>query len=315
MPQNPTILLLSNREDFTTDFIATKLHEKNYSYIRINSEDITEYGFTVVPGEQMVVGHKNSLIDISDIRSIYFRRVPSVFQDNNFQNDRTFINRERKEFLEGLSLSLIAYWINPLQATIFGERKLFQLTEASKLGLRIPKTIITNDPKQASAFLKSHQNVIAKPISHGFMIENGEAYSIYTNQISLSSFDSLEHLIEAPILLQEKVDNKRDIRVTIVGTTIYSVAIEKDDNSIVDWRRPGVNKHYSICDLSKKLANKLFELNKKLGLIYSAIDLIQQSDGSYVFLEVNPVGEWLWLELELGLKISDEIIKCLSGGN
>lgn len=315
MPEKPSILLLSNRDDLTTDFIATKLQEKNCSYIRINSEDIIERGFTIVPGKIMQVSYKDSFADISEIRSVYFRRVPSVFQNDISQSDRNFINRERKEFIEGLALSLNALWVNQLQATILGERKVFQLNMASKIGIRIPKTIITNEPRQARLFLEQNKNAIAKPVSHGLTIEDGEAYSIYTNQIDPSSFDSIKQLIEAPILLQENVDNKRDIRVTLIGTCIYSVAIEKDDNSIVDWRRPEIKKHYSVCDLPVELKNQLLELNKNLELVYSAIDLIQRHDGSYVFLEVNPVGEWLWLELELGLQISDEIIKCLSMGN
>lgn len=311
MHEKPSVLLLSNRDDLTTDFVATRLREKEYPYLRINSEDIIERPFCFVPGQRMETKSNEKSIDLSSIRSVYFRRVPSVFLPDDRTTDRNFVNRERKEFIEGLALALNAEWMNPLQATLSGERKLHQLQNAARIGLKTPKTIITNDVAEAKSFTRLFPKVIAKPISHGFTIEEGEAYSIYTNEIEPTAFDSLDSIIEVPIFLQERVENKCDIRVTIVGETVFSVAIEKDDRSVVDWRRPGVKKRYSNCQLPDGYLAQLKALNHELGLVYSAIDLIQRQNDDLVFLEVNPVGEWLWLELELGLPISQEILKWL----
>jgi len=111
--------------------------------------------------------------------------------------------------------------------------------------------------------------------------------------------------------MQEMVPNKADIRVTLVGEEVFSASIIKEDTSTVDWRRPEGKKVYESHTLPQALSESLLLLNRRMGLIYSAIDLILTPDEEYVFLEVNPVGEWLWLELELGLPISDRILRQL----
>lgn len=312
MTKRPSILLLSNRDDLTTDFIASKLHEQGTEYIRINSEDITEREFTIVPNKSIWIGSGDSEVSLNFINSIYFRRIPSVFLPDQNQSHRNFINRERKDFLEGLSLCFNAYWLNPLWATLAGERKIFQLMLAKEIGLRPPETIVSNNPKKVSEFIDKYIDVIIKPITHGFLVEGGEAFSIYTSTLDRSAINSMDQLFEAPVLVQQKIATGLDIRATIVGENVYSVAIEKEDKTAIDWRRPELKKNFNICDLPIKLQKKLILLNQRLGLTYSAIDLIQQKDEEFYFLEVNPVGEWLWLELELGLPISDDIIHNLT---
>jgi glutathione synthase/RimK-type ligase-like ATP-grasp enzyme len=52
---------------------------------------------------------------------------------------------------------------------------------------------------------------------------------------------------------------------------------------------------------------------ESLHLTFGAIDMIQTPDGDYVFLEVNPSKQWLWLDDMLGFGISDTIAEWLAG--
>jgi putative transposase len=49
-----------------------------------------------------------------------------------------------------------------------------------------------------------------------------------------------------------------------------------------------------------------------LGLAYGAVDLILEPSGNYVFLEVNSMGQWHWIEHLVGLPISEAIAEFLA---
>jgi hypothetical protein len=46
-----------------------------------------------------------------------------------------------------------------------------------------------------------------------------------------------------------------------------------------------------------------------LGLRYGAFDFVRTPDDRFVFLEVNPTGEWAWLEEHLALPMRDAFIR------
>lgn len=313
MTTTPQIILLTNRDDFTCDYLIDKIRS-NYgdviSYFRINSEDIINTIYEYDAKGKLIISHNSINYDLAKVKSVYFRRVSTVFPSSLDNNNNNFINRERRDFLEGVLLSLKAKWINPLFATIQGERKLFQLSIANKLGLKIPSTLVTNDPKKIKEFIKRKPAII-KPISHGLQVTNEKTFSIYTSTINQNDIQDEKQLFEVPSYIQEKIENKSDIRVTVIDKNIFAVSIKKDNDEEIDWRKPTVIKSYSIISLPNEINDKLLKLNNELGLRYSAIDLIQTSDDDYIFLEVNPAGEWVWLERELELEISNKIIKAL----
>jgi glutathione synthase/RimK-type ligase-like ATP-grasp enzyme len=118
-------------------------------------------------------------------------------------------------------------------------------------------------------------------------------------------------LLESPVLVQNKLQNFRDIRVTVIGEQIFAVEIETDELLKTDWRKPNISKKYNLHVLPESIRTLIYELHQKLGLIYSAFDFILTPSGEYYFLETNPAGEWVWLERELGLEISNSIINEL----
>ncbi len=304
-------LFITNRDDISIEYLISKLRNFNSDYLRINSDDLNKINFEINPNGSYVCHISNETFELDSVKTVFFRRIPSKFE--NFENDidAPYLNNERKHFLEGVFLSLSqAKWINPMFATQIAERKILQLRLAKQFGLIIPKTIVTNNSIKADEFLKSNESSIIKPVSNGLQVLTDKTYSIYTSEIESTFFENYEKEItfETPVLLQEKLQNKFDIRVIIIGETIFSVAINKLDKNEVDWRKPEIEKEYSLIQLPKSLEQNLILYHKHLNLVYSAIDLIQTVDNQFVFLEINPVGEWVWLENELGLSISNSLI-------
>ncbi|MGK9118318.1 hypothetical protein [Olivibacter jilunii] len=313
MKMTTKTLFLTNRDDVSIEYLLSKFRDKSASYLRINSEDIDLIDFEVQPNGVTRCYVENTEYDLSSVKSVLFKRVPTKFNIPIDDEDRAYLVNERKHFFEGLYLTLEkAKWINPMFATHIAERKLFQLKVASKIGLKIPKSILTNKLSLALNFLDNNPLSIIKPISNGLQIVKDKAYSIYTTAITKDIFKELqlEETFGTPVFLQERISNNYDIRVTIVGEKIFAVRIGKEGDG-VDWRKPEVKKEYKLIDLPITLHQKLLKLNEYFGMIYSAIDLILTPEGEYIFLEINPVGEWVWLEKELDIDISDTLIKEL----
>lgn len=311
---NIKILFITNRDDISVDYLISKLKLKTKAYLRINSEDINIIDFNINPNGEFHLNINNKNYNLKNVMSVVFKRTPSKFDFDNQDSNQPYLNNERKHFFEGLYLCLNkAKWINPMFSTHIAERKLFQLNQANKFGLKTPDSIITNNPVNADKFLQKHNKSIIKPISNGLQVVNDDIYSIYTSEIKKDFFSLYENskLFETPVFLQERIENESDIRVVIINEKVFAVRIQKNDKLEVDWRKPEVIKTYSNIKLPKKISNLLIKLNKSFGLIYSAIDLIKKPDGQFIFLEINPVGEWVWLESELKLNISETLIKEL----
>lgn len=306
-------VFLTNRDDVSVEYLIDKFRQRSERYLRINSEDLELIDYEVDPGGPIQCQIDDVTFDLSNVRTVLFKRVPSKFNNPPDYEDKAYLNSERKHFLEGLYLSFSqAKWVNPMFATHAAERKVFQLRVAASLGLSIPRSIITNKYKIAMQFLTDNSSAIIKPISNGLQVLKDKTYSIYTSDINLTVFRGLElaDTFETPVFLQEKIKNAGDIRVTIVGQSIFSVRITKEGDE-VDWRKPEIKKAYTLIKLPVELEKKLLALNKSFQMVYSAIDLIITPTGEYIFLEINPVGEWVWLELELGIDISGKLIEEL----
>lgn len=306
----PKVLFVTNKDDLAIDYLIYKFKDRDTDYIRLNSEDIVNLSVNY-DLESINLKYDNNLYDLSNLKSVYFRRAPTIFPNAIEYNDTPFINTERKNFLEGLYCSLNVKWINSLFSTYKAERKLYQLTTAKRVGFSVPKTIVSNNPSEIMSFIEEHGNCIIKPICHGLQVTREGAFSIYTSETKNMQLLDKDLLFECPAFIQKKINNYRDIRATVVGRKIFAVEIETDEKFKIDWRKPELEKKYKIHNLPDSIKKLMFKLHEELDLIYSAFDFILTPDGEYFFLETNPAGEWVWLERELNLPISNAIINEL----
>jgi glutathione synthase/RimK-type ligase-like ATP-grasp enzyme len=135
---------------------------------------------------------------------------------------------------------------------------------------------------------------------------------IFTSLID--EFPSNPDEIESnPNFLQNQIAKKGDVRVTMVGNTAFAVLIHSQDyeNTRIDWRKGETLLKHSRITLPKELTEKCVTLLHRLNLRFGAIDLILDDSNDYVFLEINPNGQWAWIEKQTGYQISDEIVKLL----
>jgi glutathione synthase/RimK-type ligase-like ATP-grasp enzyme len=177
----------------------------------------------------------------------------------------------------------------------------------------VPITLISNDPTDIQSFLQSFPaGIIYKPLT---WLASLDGRMLFTNSISEQQIvEGKDSIKFAPGIYQERLQKRYEYRVTIIDSHVFSVRIHSQqlDATSLDWRRNQEDVVYDVVELPVSLTEKLIRLNRKLGLRYSAIDLVESPDNGFVFLEANPSGNWLWLEKRIGIPVSAALGTALS---
>jgi glutathione synthase/RimK-type ligase-like ATP-grasp enzyme len=319
------ILIISNKEDITTDFLVNKLNYYNIKYFRLNTDEILRsisLNFDFSNNKYNIYdNNNNSVINLSDIRSVYYRRpkLPKISDDLS-TGEELFVKNELRFTLEGLYRILDnKFWINNVYRIREAENKIYQLLLARKLGFSIPSSLISTVEKSTRDFIKkNNNNCIIKPIKSGLIQDVKVPKNIFTTLLSKKDIENLNRVKFCPSYFQQKIDKKADIRVTVVGEKLFSAKINSQEykETAIDWRKgDNIRLDYNKIKLPVVIRNKCIDMTKKLGLTFSAIDLILSKKDEYIFLEINPNGQWAWIENRLGYSISSELINLLQKGN
>jgi glutathione synthase/RimK-type ligase-like ATP-grasp enzyme len=189
-------------------------------------------------------------------------------------------------------------------------RKLVQLEAARRVGLPVPRTLVTNELPRALAFAKScRTGAIVKSLAS--TVEGG-----YTRRVTARDGWLRDRLRTGPAIFQERVAGL-DYRVTIVGREVFAMSMDArvggdPDDVRVNWER--VSASARPARLPDALRRKLLALMRALGLRYGAIDLRRRRGGAYAFLEVNPGGQWMHAEAATGHPIGATLARLLASG-
>lgn len=310
------LLILTSDKDLTADFLIVELINRHLPYFRLNAEELTAADFTFSLDEeglrrQVSVGSRT--LDLSEVTAVWYRRAiqPGMIAALPAA-ERHFVAGELRHLAMGLVLNPNVNWVNPIDRVSVAELKLFQLQIARQLGFRVPRTLVSSDPIKLRIFAEENESgTICKPIFHGLFVDETASYSVYTRRVTPESIDA-ESVNNCPVLLQEEIPRSADVRATFIGSRCF-VADIKGNGSIVDWRDPDLSVSYSESSLHPDIDAMCRAMLEKLGLKYGAFDFMRTPDGDLVFLEINPTGEWAWLEDRLGFPMRDAFIKLFYG--
>ncbi|USQ79237.1 hypothetical protein NF556_16700 [Ornithinimicrobium faecis] len=249
-------------------------------------------------------------LDLADIGSIWWRRPQQPLVDPAIHREthRMFAANEMQEALSGLWHALDVFWINDPARDHVAHRKVGQLRVAHEVSLRIPDTLITNNPDRARSFIdaRGYTQVIYKAFS-ALPEEWRETRLLRPEELAL-----LDNVRYAPVIFQEYVEAVYDLRITVVGEHVFAAAIHSQETSYpVDFRMDMANARVEAVELPEDVCDKLLALMARMGLVYGAIDMRLRPDGEYVFLEINPAGQFLFIEQETGQPIAAAIAETL----
>lgn len=310
-------MLVTNKRDVTTDFIVLELRRRGLAFHRLNSEDLpttsTRFRPEVDDGWEIESG--GAVFALREVRAAYYRRpgtpVPSVAED---LATRDYLADEWSALTRSLWGALEGRWLSSPFAILRAEDKPRQLALAASLELAIPETLISNDFDAVAAFVAAG-GAIGKPLRHS-LIERGNAGEVlFTARLQPLTHGDRPAVALAPAIYQREIRKAYDIRVTVIGNRVFAVAIhsQEHDETEVDWRSgTRLDLRHEPITLPDDVSQKCLSLTRALDLRYGAIDLIADNDGQHWFLEINPNGQWAWIERRTGLPLAAAIVDELA---
>lgn len=297
------ILIITSSIDYTVDYMITKF--SNVNFYRLNV-DMLEFYKIRITEDNWEISNDVWKIGSNIIDSIYYRkpRLPDL-SDYDFKYNH-MIQKDIIAVVEGLVNSFDKYVLSRPYILHNCENKVFQLQKAKLIGFSIPKSIITNDTLYAKEFID--EDTIIKPITTGKIVFNDDVEIFQTNKIE--SID--EEISKTPVYMQNYIPKKYEVRATFIGSDVFCVKIESSNP--IDWRDESAVNKYEIIEMPRCIYKKCIKLMELFSIDFGAFDFIVNDENNWIFLEVNPNGQWLWLENELKLNISEKIVEMLEAG-
>jgi glutathione synthase/RimK-type ligase-like ATP-grasp enzyme len=105
--------------------------------------------------------------------------------------------------------------------------------------------------------------------------------------------------------------------VTVIGQKIFAVEIDaqKSTRAKDDWRRYDLaHTTFQVHNLPCPIKLRITDLLRQLNLVFGCIDFIVTPDNQYIFLEINPMGQWYWAEALTGGAMLDSFVQMLMQG-
>ncbi len=325
-----TILVLTNTEDGShTDVVISKLLSQGERVFRFDSDKFSAGEATITFSSssddfgKLTIACGGDSVRSEEIKSVWYRRPNHFNLSIRDQVQKDYAEKEIRSFLEGawslLEFEERVFFLSKPSSIEKARKKLLQLKLALTYGMRIPRTVITNNPEEVMAFYEScRSGMIFKAVNHEFLNYGEKSYNIPTTLVTEEHLKNLHLIRRAPAIFQELVPKKYELRVTVVGNKVFPVQIDSQKNplTVVDWRNPFyIDKlNYEEAVIDSHTERFCLEMLRTLDLKFGAFDFIVDKTDSLYFLEVNPNGQWYWLENLTGVLISDAIASMLKNG-
>lgn len=318
-----TVLIITHSEDNESiPLVIQAIEAQGSKAFRFDTDRFpTEVQLDVYYGasEQVILSADDQKLDLSEVSAVWYRRIAigSRIPTTMDKQMRQASIQESRVTIQGMIASIQGFHLDPLPNIRRAENKQLQLQIARKIGLDTPRTLTTNNPQAVKQFAQEcEQGMITKMLS-SFAIydEQGQEKVVFTNPVAPEDLDNLDGLRFCPMTFQEKISKALELRTIIVGRNVFTAAVDSQtlDKARYDWRKQGIAllDAWELYTLPQDVEDKLLKLMAEFGLNYGAIDIILTPDGRHIFLEVNPVGEFFWLERTPGLPISQAIAQVL----
>jgi glutathione synthase/RimK-type ligase-like ATP-grasp enzyme len=320
------ILVVTNANDEHADLFCEYLASIKSLFVRFNTELFPSavsasfsFARTELAVASLLLPSPHGEVLLKDITSVWYRRPePGIVSQALSCADQEFVTHEVAHVLASMwRLLESSFWVNPIACNRSASFKPYQLEKAQRAGLQIPRTLMSNNREQILAFAEScSSGLLYKPFNfHTERQPDGYSRTIYANKVSIDYVRENSHALSiAPCIFQEYIEKCVELRVTVVGRTLFTCQIDSQRSQVsnIDWRRYDFSQMlYASSSLPDHVVQKILRLMDALGLVFGCIDLILTPTGEYVFLEINPNGQWYWVEKLTSLPIAEHLARLL----
>jgi ATP-grasp ribosomal peptide maturase len=314
----PVTLVLTHPFDPTADYVVSELNRRGAPVFRCDpgefpkrltlaariGADATRWTGTVRLPERAV--------SLAEVGCAYYRR-PTAFDLTAGMNDqvRRWSAAEARMGVGGV-FSALPNWLNHPSSIAAAEYKPVQLAYAAACGLPVPATLITNDRDEAAAFLNHVGHAVYKPLTPADLIDGDAHRVVFTVPIAITDLD--ESIELTAHLIQTRVNKHYEVRLTVVDDVFFAARIDAATEAArLDWRADYDALSYTpLMQIPDPVRRGVCALMERLRLRFGAFDFAVDNDQTWWFLEVNPNGQWAWIEDETGLPIAAAIADALT---
>lgn len=294
--------------DVGADFLVRELSLRDVPVVRLNTERIADWQLELNPGSRWRLEGGGHLLSSAECLGVWWRRpeMPEVAGVAN-PGAREAVHQQWRAFLRGLATVAPERWVSHPSLIARAEDKAVQLKVAAECGLRVPETLWTNSRAEAKAFFEANDGLaVVKSVTSAWWMEEERGWFVFAQLIGADDLPDSKALAAAPVMLQRPIQPKRDLRVTVVGDqALAAKRISTSDDDRLDWRLAGQGK-WTPYPLPAAIGGACVELVGAFGLRFSGVDFAIDENGEHWFLEVNPNGEWGWLQ-HAGLPIAEAL--------
>jgi glutathione synthase/RimK-type ligase-like ATP-grasp enzyme len=228
-----------------------------------------------------------------------------------------FRENESLHALQSALSVLPCTWVNTWEAIdTLSTNKLLQQKLARQSGLRVPITVVSNDPKKILAFAeRCGGRLLVKTFGNTRLDEKDELV-IYSELFGAQELsESAEAIAACPIYAQEYIPKLYEYRVVVAGDSILTcrIASQSSEKTKIDWRHYDFqNVEHVACKLPDSIEVAILKFMRLARLRFGSIDLIETPCGEFVFLEINPSGQWDWISKLAQLPIAERVARMLT---
>jgi len=341
-------LAFANQSDQQIELVQNALKQRGHKLLLLDTAtypDQISFQFTYGQDHppQIHIKAQGYFLSAEDIAAVWVRRYNGAFSNARHfdQAARDFTNGEAQMMVNALPLLWpdSSPWISKPGLINRACNKPYNLMIAQNLGFRIPDTAFTNHLEEAVSFLERHDPVAMKTLSALWIRSNqppeneepkskpkikglehsdeetvGLTVFYVKKYASQQLLDGIGAVPSCPVIFQAYVNKALELRVTVIGQRVFSCAIysQEDTDNAEDYRVHWTyNLRLEVFELPPEIEKRCLALVQALGLEIGCIDLILTPEGEYVYLEINPVGQWIWIEERTGMPIAEAIADLL----
>ncbi len=302
-------VILGHQKDLHATYMLDAMRQKGLNAHLLQSSDFPrciQLAYSPSNGFGHLILSDGNKLAFEEIKSVYWRNFCGVSDEAHRGNFGTAEYISAKDSMACLrswfNVSENTLWANSWQAYEHHQEKPWQLSKAKKLGINIPRTLVTNDIHEIKSWYTSLEKSIFKPVTGG----------THTEILCAAHFDSAhitDALSKAPITVQEYIEGT-NIRTFVIGDQVFSAEIRSDS---VDFRE---DKNTDVIPIAtpKDIALQAISIMKTLHMTWTAIDWRRDKSGVYYFLEANPSPMFYGFEVQTGISITDHLISFLAKG-
>ena len=289
------LLIITDSTDVTSDCIIQEFRKFGYKdFIRFNTDLFESYDIEVMFHGFSITDPTGRTINEETISALYWRKPwmtiePEPYTLDNFEyQQRKYLVRDIVNLC--IRRNNVYHLVEPYAEQRVG--KIIQMIVAEKY-FPIPEWKIISGNK-------------VKTLSPPWLVKTLYNMRVGMNSPKVSAWTSDTLSPSYQWFLQQEVKGNYDVTVVYVNGHIFSYRLKREH---LDWRTD-INESmewtkFSLAsDVIKKIDNYMIELNLK----YGRLDFIQDCQGVLQFLEVNPNGQFAWLDLNN----TDGLIKCVA---